>query len=262
MVDCLKWESLCHDCPLRKSYALFKDRSKSLYNRKKQLFEGIDLTIVTPSEWLAQVVKQSFLKDYPVQVINNGIDLKIFRPVEIGKFRSNYKIDANKKILLGVAFEWGIRKGLDVFIELAKRLDSNIYQIVLVGTNDTIDKQLPTNILSIHRTQNQQELAEIYADADLFINPTREENFPTVNIESLACGTPVLTYRTGGSAEMLDETCGFVVERGNIDELEREIIRICTFEPFSAETCVARAELYDKDLKFREYLSLYMNNKQ
>lgn len=129
-------------------------------------------------------------------MIPNGIDLSIFKP-RISSFRERNHISASKNILLGVAFGWGERKGLDVFLELAKRLDGAKYQIVLVGTDDSVDKQLPESILSIHRTENQQQLAEIYTAADLFVNPTREENYPTVNMESIACGTPVLTFRTG-----------------------------------------------------------------
>ena len=180
-----------------------------------------DMTLVTPSRWLADLAGQSFLKEYPVRVIHNGIDLSVFKPTQ-STFRAKYGISEEKKILLGVAFGWGERKGLDVFLELAKRLDDS-YRIVLVGTDEKVDAQLPGNIVSIHRTNDQQELAEIYAAADLFVNPTREDTYPTVNMESLACGTPVLTFRTGGSPEIPDETCGAVVEKDDLDSLEREM---------------------------------------
>ena len=135
----------------------------------------------------------------------------MFQPTK-SDFREKYKIAPDKSLLLGVAFGWGKRKGLDVFVELSKRLD-NSCQIVLVGTDANVDTEIPANIISIHKTQNQRELAEIYTAADLFVNPTREENYPTVNMESIACGTPVLTFRTGGSPEIVDETCGCVVDR-------------------------------------------------
>ena len=131
---------------------------------KRKWFTGVeDMTIVTPSEWLAGLVRQSYLKEYPVKVIHNGIDLNVFHPVE-SDFLQQHHLE-NKYILLGVAFGWGKRKGLDVFIELSKRLDVR-FQIVLIGTNDEIDKQLPANIISIHKTDNQKELAEIYSAAD------------------------------------------------------------------------------------------------
>ena len=254
LAGCDKWETECKQCPQRSRYSLFFDYSKSLYNKKKQLFSGLDLTIITPSQWLASLVKKSFLKDYPVKVINNGIDLNIFKPTD-SDFRKKYNCEY-KFILLGVAFGWGKRKGLDVFIELSKRLDSK-YQIVLVGTDNNVDKQLPSNIISIHRTKNQQELAEIYSAADLFVNPTREEAFGLVNIEALACGTPVFTFNTGGSPECIDETCGLVFEKDDIDTLEREIIRISSGNVFSKEACIEKSERFEKNDKFIECLCLY-----
>lgn len=254
MMKCDKWKTQCHQCVQRKEFSWFFDRSKSIFEKKKSLFSGLDLTIVTPSQWLADLVGQSFLKDYPVQVINNGINLDVFQPTE-SDFRKRYGLE-NKKIVLGVAFDWGVRKGLDVFVDLAHRLDDS-YQIVLVGTNDTVDKQLPANIISIHRTQNQQELAEIYSAADVFVNPTREENYPTVNMESLACGTPVLTFRTGGSPEMVDETCGSVVGCDDTDALAQEVIRICEEEPYPRKACVKKAQAFDQKERFKEYVKLY-----
>jgi glycosyltransferase involved in cell wall biosynthesis len=227
-----------------------------MYRHKKKWFTSIDnMILVTPSQWLADIVKQSFLKQYPVKIINNGIDLTVFHPIQ-SDFRNLYKINANKFVVLAVAFNWGIRKGLDVIIELAKRLDEK-YQIVLVGADANVDDMLPKNIISIHKTQNQYELAQIYTMADLFINPTREDNYPTVNMESIACGTPVLTFRTGGSAEMLDETCGCVVDCDNIDAMEKEIHYICTEKPFNEEKCLTKAKTFDMNHKFQEYINLY-----
>lgn len=254
MIGCDKWQTNCKNCPQKKEYSWFFDRSTALFNKKKDLFSGLDLTIITPSQWLADLVKQSFLKDYPVKVINNGIDLNVFKPTT-GDFREKYNLD-NKFIVLGVAFGWGVKKGLDVFIELSKKLDDN-YQIVLVGTNAETDKQLPDNIISIHRTQNQQELAEIYTAADLLVNPTREENYPTVNMESLACGTPVLTFNTGGSPEIIDDTCGTTVPKNDIDSLYEEIVRTTVENPFSQESCTKRASNFDANERFKEYLELY-----
>lgn len=212
------------------------------------------MTIVTPSRWLENLVKQSFLKGSPVSVIHNGINLAVFQPVS-GNFREKNGL-GNKRIVLGVAFGWDARKGLDVFIELSRRLPAS-YQIVLVGTDTNVDKLLPENILSIHRTQNQQELAEIYTAADVFVNPTREENYPTVNMEALACGTPVLTFQTGGSPEMLDESCGAVVACDDVDALEKEILRICTYKPYTEDACLEKAREFDQSERFKEYLKLY-----
>lgn len=254
MAKCNQWRNRCEHCVQRKDYSWFFDRSRELYEKKRALFTGLDLTIVTPSQWLADIVKQSFLKDYPVLVINNGIDLSVFNPQQ-SDFRTKYGLEG-KKLVLGVSFGWDDRKGLDVFVELAQRLPDD-YQIILVGTNSNVDKLLPKNILSIHRTNNQLELAEIYSAADLFVNPTREENYPTVNMEAIACGTPVVTFRTGGSPEIFDETCGCVVECNDVAALESESCRICTDKPYSEVACLERAKTFDQNERFKEYLKLY-----
>lgn len=184
---------------------------------EEKWFTGIgNMTIVTPSKWLAELAKESYLKGYPIEVINNGIDLDVFKPTP-SNFRGRYGIPAETHIVLGVSFAWGYRKGLDCFVEMAEKLGEQ-YQIVLVGTDDEIDKNLPQNIISIHRTQNQKELAEIYSAADVFAMPTREENYPTVNMEAIACGTPVVTFDTGGSPEMLNEKVGRVVPVDDVNK--------------------------------------------
>jgi glycosyltransferase involved in cell wall biosynthesis len=258
MIGCDKWKTGCHHCPQYRAYPqCYFDFSKSMWHRKRSWFTGVNnLTIVTPSQWLADQVKQSYLQEYPVRVINNGIDLSVFKPTE-GSFRSKYHCE-DKFILLGVAFDWDNRKGLDVFLELAKRLEDT-FQIVLVGTNDNMDSKLPPEIISIHRTNSQAELAEIYTAADLFVNPTREDTYPTVNMESIACGTPVLTFRTGGSPEIPDASCGCAVECGDIDALEQEIRRIARENPYPTGNCLAHGKTFDKKERFREYISLYDN---
>lgn len=253
IVQCDKWKNGCEKCEMYKEYpATWRDSSDTEYVHKSQLFKGLPYVhIVTPSVWLKELVEQSFLSDYPISVINNGIDLEVFRPRD-SYFRENYGISPEKFVVLGVSFSWGIRKGLDRFINLAKKLDER-FQIVLVGTNDNIDKMLPPNIISIHKTQNQVELAEIYSAANIFLNPTREDNFPTVNIESLACGTPVLSYGAGGSAEAFDESCGAIVSDENILKTLEKLIK----ENFSAENCVSRSLKYEKNSRFLEYIDIY-----
>lgn len=253
MVKCYKWQSECSHCKQKKEYSWFFDKSKRLFNRKKELFTGLNLTIITPSKWLAGEVKKSFMKDYPVKVINNGIDLSVFKPTE-SDFREKYGIGKDKFVLLGVAFGWGKKKGLDVFIKLSERLDKNKYAIVLVGGNAETDKLLPKDIISIHRTQNQTELAEIYTACDLFVNPTREETYPTVNMESIACGTPVITFNTGGSPEILSEKTGLIVDCDDIDALQRGIEGVCKKNIFSRTDCVEQAQFFDMNILFQEYV--------
>lgn len=255
---CNKWQTGCKGCRLYKNYPKsIYDNSSFMWKLKRKWFTGVNnMTIVTPSKWLGNLVESSYLNNYPVKTIYNGIDLSVFKPVE-GDFRKRYSIPDNKKILLGVAYSWGYRKGLDVFSDFAQRLDPTKYQIVLVGTNDSIDKQLPENIISIHKTDSQNELAEIYTAADLFVNPTREDVLGMVNIEALACGTPVLTFQTGGCAECLDGTSGRWVLRDDVDSLASEIEKICGEDLFKKEDCVKRAKEFDANTKFKEYIELY-----
>lgn len=254
---CEKWKIGCYACPRYRLYpGTWVDRTRRMYKLKKKWFAGLDdLTIVTPSAWLEDLVKQSFLKDYPVRVINNGIDLSIFKPTP-SDFREKHQLQ-NKKIVLGVASVWTDRKGLDVFVELSRRLEPATYQIVLVGTDSAVDKQLPESILSIHRTQNPRELAEIYTAADVFVNPTREENYPTVNMEAIACGTPVVTFQTGGSAEMIDATCGISVTCGNIADMTCAIQQVVPSNHLTSENCFNCAVRYDMGQKFSQYCELY-----
>jgi glycosyltransferase involved in cell wall biosynthesis len=253
MATCDKWQSQCFRCVQKREYSFFFDKSEKIFERKKRLFEGLDFTIITPSRWLSDIVRRSFFKEYPVEVINNGIDLEIFKPQE-NDFRQRYGLE-NKKIILGVSFEWDERKGLDAFIGLSQSL-SDEYKIVLVGTDDNVDKHLPKNVLSIHRTQNQKELAAIYSAADVLVNPTREDNFPTVNMESIACGLPLITFKTGGSIEIFDEGSGLMVDKDDIDGMERAIRQVRKDGGLSREECILRSKKYDQNERFTEYVDL------
>ena len=260
MVKCDKWKAGCYGCPQYKEYpASLYDNTKKMWQLKKKWFTGVkNMTIVTPSEWLAGLARESYLKQYPIEVINNGIDLNVFKPTH-SNFRKQYGIPGDKYIVLGVSFAWGYRKGLDCFVEMAEKLGEQ-YQIVLVGTDDEIDKNLPHNIISIHRTQNQKELAEIYSAADVFVMPTREKNYPTVNMEAIACGTPVVTFDTGGSPEMLDDKTGIVVEANDIEATKKAIKDICEKKRCNDEEyIVAYSKNFDMKKRFAEYIELYAN---
>lgn len=261
---CERWRTGCGNCPQPECYPpLRRDTTAWLWRKKREWFTGVeDLTLVTPSKWLAGLVKESFLKDYPVEVIHNGIDLDTFRPSP-SDFRARYGLaepgETGKRpryLVLGVSMRCDERKGLDVFVYLAQHLGED-YQVALVGTNAELDRSLPKELLSIHRTHDARELAELYSAADVFVNPTREDNFPTVNIEALACGTPVLTFRTGGSVEIPDASCGAVVDVNDQDALLREVVRVCETRPYSAEACVARAAQFERQTQFAHYLRLY-----
>ena len=220
-VGCDKWKLGCYDCPQLDTYPSSKvfDNSKENYQNKRRLFTGVsNLTIVTPSQWLAGLVKESYLGEYPIQVINNGIDLDVFKPTE-SDFRKQYGLE-NKHVILGVANIWDKRKGLDDFIELSKQLDDEKQAIVLVGLSDKQLKTLPKNIIGIKRTNSTKELAEIYTAADVFFNPSKEETFGLVTIEAMACGTPAVVLDKSASPEIVRlYSFGKVLDKVCISEL-------------------------------------------
>jgi glycosyltransferase involved in cell wall biosynthesis len=259
-VNCFKWETECHHCPNKKGYppSWFLDNSRNNYHRKKDLFTAVkNLTIVTPSNWLAAHVNNSFLKEYPVKVIHNGIDLSVFQPGQKQKLPSKNHIN-KKNYIVGVASVWDKRKGLADFIRLRDLLPKEI-EIVLVGLKSKQLSKLPNSITGIERTENISQLAALYSKASVFVNPTYVDNFPTTNIEALACGTPVVTYNTGGSPEAVDEHTGMVVEKGDIKGLAEAIKTITEKgKKHYAPLCRERAErLFNKDERFMDYLRLY-----
>lgn len=202
-VGCDRWHKGCYDCPQKRIYpsSFFLDNSRDNYQRKKEAFRGVkNMTIVTPSNWLANLVKESFLKEHKVITIPNGIDTDLFKPVE-SDFKKRMEIE-DKYVILGVANVWDKRKGLEYFVELADMLHQD-EMIVLVGLNDKQIKQMPDNIIGITRTNNTQELIEIYSAADVFLNPTLEESFGMTNLEAQACGTYTITFDSGGSGETI-----------------------------------------------------------
>lgn len=259
-VGCEKWKTNCYNCPQKKEYpaSYLMDRSKKNFILKKELFNSLpNLTLVPVSQWLSDILRESFLKKYPIQVVNNGINIDVFKPTGRVNFRNKYHLQ-NKFLLLGVASIWDRRKGLKDFIEISKLLDIE-NQIVLVGLTKEQIRELPNNIIGIERTESVESLAEIYSTSDIFLNPTYEDNFPTTNLESLACGTPVITYKTGGSPEAIDESTGIVVEQGDINQLMKAIMEIKeNGKQFYSDACVNRANrLYKKEDRYKEYIDLY-----
>lgn len=253
MVNCNKWQNKCMNCPQRDSYPKsYIDQSFRNYITKKSSFNTIlsQLTLVPVSKWLSDLLTKSYLCNCRIRKIHNGIDLKLFKPLS--------DFSKEKFVILGVASVWDQRKGLADFIKLSNIL-SDRYKIILIGLSEKQIKSLPPNIQGIRRTENINQLVELYSIADVFINPTWEDNFPTTNIEALACGTPVITYRTGGSPEAIDSNTGIVVEQGDVQGLKKAIETIRTSsDRFTPELCRDRVEKYfNQDDRFEEYFELY-----
>lgn len=256
LCGCVRWKTGCHNCMQLSNYpASVLDRTEWMWKKRRAWFTQLkDLTIVTPSYWLADLARASYFADNSIRVIHTGIDLGVFQPSSEDCFKEFHK--QGKFVILGVANPWSERKGLDVFLKLSQRLDDR-FLIVLVGTNAQIDSQLPDDIISIHATRNPKELATLYSSADVFANPTREETLGLVNVEALACGTPVVTFQSGGSPEVPDESCGISVPKGDIDAFTKQLIRVCTTKPYSQAACRKRAGHFDAKERLVDYLDVY-----
>ena len=246
---CDKWKTRCENCPAK--HGKITQTAKHFADRQKLISGfGDRLTIVPVSRWLDRYVGESFLKDYRRVMIHNGVDTARFRV--IGP-------KTKKPLVLGVANFWDCRKGLSDFFDLRKRLDPHNVQIALVGLSRSQIKSLPKGIYGVPKTQDIRKLVQLYNSAAVLANPTYADNFPSVNLEALACGTPVITYRTGGSPEAIDPDTGIVVDKGNVDAMANAILSVID-DPakYTSATCRRRAETnFSNDLQSGQYLSLY-----
>lgn len=251
--NCMKWKTGCFECPMRSiSPKTLLDRSKEHFELKKRLFSACkNLTIVPCSDWMADFVRQSFLKDKRIEVIKNGVDLDVFKPLEMGTRDNSFEV-------LAVSNVWNESKGFTDIFKLRELLPKE-YNITVVGLSANQVDKLPKGVLGIQRTQNVQELVELYTNANVLVNPTYADTFPTVNLEALACGTPVITYRTGGSPESVTQETGVVVEQGDVEAMANAIKVICGGDREKyRRACRERAEEhFEKNKCFEKYVKLY-----
>lgn len=261
-IGCNKWQIGCRHCPQKKEFptSWLLDRSERNFLDKKAAFTSMPkerLTIVPVSEWIRGKMEHSFLKGYDMRVIHNGINLEVFNIYGTEEVKNKYEL-GGKHILLGVASIWSREKGLDDFIELSAMLNED-ETLVLVGVDAVIQKRLPQNIVGIRRTENIRQLAELYSAADVFVNLTWQDNYPTVNLEAIACGTPVVTYRTGGSIEAVTEHTGFVVEQGDVKGILEAVRKIekegkTSYQQPCRDYALAH---FNKEERYADYLRLY-----
>ncbi len=259
---CDKWKTGCSHCPsLRdypKTFALI-DPSPWNYKHKKELFKPLNITFVSPSEWLKNLQQQSFLKDKPCVVINNGVDICKFHPIK-SDVRRQYGI-GNRKMILAVSGGLAVRKGRKFLLDLPRYLNDNEV-LVIVGLTPRQLRELQgkdTHLIPIARTETADGLIGLYSEADVFINPTLEDNFPTTNLEALACGTPVVTFDIGGSGEAVDEKTGIVVSKGDLKALLKATREILSKGKNAYKNnCIKRARThYNKDIQYLKYIELY-----
>lgn len=255
-VGCDKWKTACENCPQSKEYpkSLFRDNSRKNYQKKKSAFSGVgNMTLVPVSKWLEGVLQYSFLSNYPTEVLYNGIDLCAFSPKE-SDLREKLHLEG-KRIIFGVAQNWGVKKGLNDFKKLYYAMDKEKNALVLVGLPVEMQKEMPEGIICINQTNSKEELAEYYSLADVFLNLSYEETFGLVTLEALACGTPVIVYNRTAVPEIVDKSCGEIVAAGNIDELLQKIESID--KPSLTKACVRKAQEFDYKTGYRKYVQLY-----
>lgn len=261
-VQCDKWKNGCSKCPNKKVYpiSLFFDASNKNYYDKKRMFTQVDqLTIITPSEWMKELVEDSFLNKYPIKVVNNGIDIKAFsyrKPSSA--IYDKYGIDKNKKVILGVANVWDARKGITDFFALAKELTEE-YQIVLVGVSAGQIRKMPSNIVGIRRTEDINELVMLYSMAQIFMNPSLEESFSLVTIEAMACGTPVIALNTSAVKELVSEENGVVLGRHETCDYMKAINEL-EGKKLTRKQVAQTVQKYSVERYAQEIMNLYKEN--
>lgn len=252
---CSKWESHCNRCPQIGTYPKsFFDNSRRNYSTKKDSFTSVGKIVFVPvSDWLNHLLKKSFFKEYPSVVIRNGIDLQSFgysEAVDLPALKGKF-------VILGVSNVWEKRKGLDDFLSLSINLSDDMV-IVLIGLSKSQMRRCPSNIIGISHTKDISELVSFYSRADVFLNLTYEDNYPTTNLEAIACGTPVITYNTGGSPESVKENNGYVVDKGDLVGVVECIQNIRRGElPGRKERKEYAAKFFDQEKCFLEYIKIY-----
>lgn len=260
---CDRWKTGCGHCPQRSLFpkSFIFDRSARNYIDKKRAFTSMpraNMVIVPVSQWMRDEMRESYLSGYPFRVIRNGIDTDVFAPCDTEAVREKYGLGNYRKIILGLASIWLKEKGLDDFVAMSRMLLPD-EKIVMVGVDERTRRKLPDNILAIRRTDNVAELAALYSAATAFVNPTWQDNYPTVNLEAQSCGTPVVTYRTGGSPESLTPATGRVVDQGDVAAM-LEAVRWFAAQPALdlMTVCRRHAEAnFRKQDRYAEYLDLY-----
>lgn len=256
---CDRFQEQCCHCPLQskgypKSFLL--DRSRSNFKLKKRYFRSLqDLHLVTVSRWLEQQVRLSFMQDMDIRTIYNGLDTEVFRP----SGTPPTSVTDGHPLVLGVCNAWYDWKGLDDMAALRELLPDD-YEVMVVGVNEDQMHRLPEGITCIRRTDSVSQLAEIYSQADVFVNPSKVESFGMTTAEALSCGTPSIVYDTSACPEVVDNLTGRVVPLGDVNALAKAVMEICSVPGREAmrQACRERAiRLFNRQDRYKEYLQLY-----
>lgn len=256
--NCEKWKTQCEQCPIPHDFPnTYLDKSKANYNRKKKVYGDMQNLVLAPvSQWLGDLVKESFLGKHDIQVVYNGIDVDVFKP-SVSNFKEKLGIEG-KYLLLGVAQGFDERKGLKDFFKLSEMLPDD-YQVVLLGAMEDEIAIAPKSVIALPKTESLQELVEAYSAADVLLSLSYEETFGLTPVEAMACGTPAIVYNNTAQPEHITPETGFVVENGDLDTLVARIKILCeTGKATYSSACRERAvNVYDKDKCYRKYIDLF-----
>ena len=257
---CYKWKTLeCGNCPQKKYYpkSVLLDQSCRNINDKKKIISGVpNMTVTAVSDWLLNEAANSFLNQYPLRRIYNGIDLSVFQPVK-ENIKEKYGI-GGKFLILCVSDGWIPNKGLAHVTALSDRIKGTDMALMMIGVQKALFKKLPSNIIALEKTDSQTELAEFYTAADVFVNPSYEETFGMVSVEALACGTPCIVFDSAACPEIISGECGTAVERGNDGALAEAVEYYYRLRRNkNSPACRKRACGFSKEASVNEYLNLY-----
>lgn len=259
---CEKWRTGCGTCPQNKEdvKSFFFDRTHSVFGDKKKYFQAIpNLTVVGCSDWIKGLAEQSpiFQGKY-ITRIYNGVDTSIFYPRQQTTFRNENQLDG-KFVILGMANKWMKSKN----IELVKKLFDNLKeddQVVIVGCSEQqkIELEKYQCVTAVGFIKDRDILADIYSASDVFVNMTYEDTLPTVNMEAICCGTPVITFNSCGSPELVNEgVTGYVISQGSEPELLNALYKVKN-RLIDRKQCGNEGKhRFDKNLQYKEYLALY-----
>ena len=258
-IGCDKWKTECNNCPQISSYpkSLFIDNSGRNFRAKKKAFTSVkNMSIVTVSNWVSSLYSESFLRNYPISTIHNGVNVNVFNPISSNLREELGLVD--HFVLLGVASPWYKLKGYDDYLALSKLLPHDC-KIILIGVTAEQKRELPNNILGVERTDSQIELAKYYSMADVTLNLSYQETFGMTSVEGMACGTPAIVYNRTASPELVSSKTGIIVEAGCITELINAIllIRDKGKDYYSVECRNRVLKEFDEECQFNEYINMY-----
>ena len=262
-VGCEKWKETngCHHCPLLgESYKTYVDRSNKNWHLKKELFASLDNLIIVPvSHWLEGIVKESYFKNKHIQTIHNGVDTDVFVPLPDNSYSLEKYSLYDTQYVMGVSTDWSDKKGFSDYCKLSSQMPSGV-KIVLLGLDEEKCRiALQYGIIGLKRTDNVDELVQLYNGASIIMSLSYEETFGLTTVEGFACGVPGIVYNATASPELVSPETGIVVEPGNLEEVVRAIRLILgKGKVYFSQACRERAvKLFNKDERYEEYVRLY-----